>query len=357
MSRHFDRTENAELRAKIDQARQRLPVPELMRKLVYDEKHIGKTSVCPFHSDEHPSFSVFQSRNGKGWQWKCHSACGYGDEIAFLVKHFGISRRGAIRRYLDMAGFPARVPPKSREYPESPKSPESLSICVSESPCVSVSPVSEGQRLDKESEKELKALAVCNACTRAEDKARRKRFKLARDVAGVEKKIGRKLSIAELKRTCDEWMRVSAPFLNAGDDHFTLFLAELTKVRVPTGEGDTAKKALENVAKLPDSDLPEIPGYSDAPKPVRKLAALHREMSRLCRGKIYFLSYRDAAKVCNELSHQEAHTMTRALVRIGVIEIVRKGKASLNSRRAAEFRYLLSETENNAEADDDEIPV
>ena len=137
------------------------------------------------------------------------------------------------------------------------------------------------------------------------------------------------------------------PFLGFGDDdHFTMFLSELTKVRVPTGEGDTVNKALENVAKLPDSDLPEIPGYADAPKPVRKLAVLHREMSRLCGGNIYFLSYRDAAKVCNELTHQSAHTITLALVRAGVIEIVRKGKPGLNSRKAAEFRYLLSESEN-----------
>jgi hypothetical protein len=169
---------------------------------------------------------------------------------------------------------------------------------------------------------------------------------LMRDVAGVEKKIGRKLTIAELKRTCDEWERISAPFLHAGDDHFTLFLAELTKVRVPRGEGDTVRKALENVSKVLDPDLPEIPGYADAPRPMRRLAALHREMSRFCGSNIYFLSYRDAANVCNELTHQSAHTITLALVRVGVIEIVRKGKAGLNSKEAAEFRYLLSQSGN-----------
>ena len=123
-----------------------------------------------------------------------------------------------------------------------------------------------------------------------------------------------------------------------------------------TGEGDTINKALENVSKLPDSDLPVIPGYADAPKTWRKVAALHREISRLGGGNVYFLSYRDAAKACNELSHQSAHTITLPLVRVGVIEIVRKGKAGLNSRKAAEFRYLLPEPES-AEEDDDEIPV
>jgi hypothetical protein len=125
---------------------------------------------------------------------------------------------------------------------------------------------------------------------------------------------------------------------------------------VPTGEGDTINKALENVSKLSDSDLPDIPGYADAPKPWRKLAALHREISRLCGSNIYFLSYRDAAKACKKLDHQSAHTITLALARVGVIEIVSKGKAGLKSRKAAEFRYLLAEPES-AEEDDDEIPV
>jgi len=62
----------------------------------------------------------------------------------------------------------------------------------------------------------------------------------------------------------------------------------------------------------------------------------------LCGGGIYFLSYRDAAKVYDGLSHQEAHTITFALARLGVIKIESKGKAGLNGREAAEFRYLLS---------------
>ena len=128
--RQFDSTENSELRAKIDEAKQILPLPDLMRKLGYEGKHIRKTAHCPFHDDQHPSFSVFNSSNGKGWQWKCQVGCGHGDEIALLVKHFGISRREAIKRYLEMAGFPPRAASKSREYPASPAS---LNNCVTES--------------------------------------------------------------------------------------------------------------------------------------------------------------------------------------------------------------------------------
>ena len=44
--RPFDTTDNAELRAKIDKAKQILPLPDLMRKLGYEEKHIRKTAHC-----------------------------------------------------------------------------------------------------------------------------------------------------------------------------------------------------------------------------------------------------------------------------------------------------------------------
>jgi len=70
----------------------------------------------------------------------------------------------------------------------------------------------------------------------------------------------------------------------------------------------------------------------------------------------YFLAYRDAAKACKGLSHQEAHTITvGVLIRYGVVKILSKGEAGLNGAKAAEFQYLSPETES-AEEDDDEIP-
>ena len=352
--RHFDSTESAELRAKIDEARRRLPMPALMTRLGLGE-HTKKEARCPWHSDEHPSFSVFKKTDDTWWH-RCFVGCSQGDEIALPVKHFNISRREAIKRYLELAGFPA-LRPESREYPELPESHGSLSIpespCVS---CVSVSPVSKGQGLDKELEKELKDLSEPNVCTHAGDRAGRKRFKLARDVRAVEKRIGRELTISELMIAFNEWHRLSLPLLNSAktrDDHLAAFLAELSKVRVPTGEG-VLTKALENVSKLSLDQLPLIPGYANAPEKSRRLAALHQELSRLSANGTYFLSYRDAAKVSEGLSHQEAHTITFALARLGVIEIIRKGRAGLNGAEAAEFRYLLSQVECPSGEDDDE---
>jgi hypothetical protein len=110
---------------------------------------------------------------------------------------------------------------------------------------------------------------------------------------------------------------------------------------------------LENVAKLSLDQIPEVPGKPNAPESWRRLAALHGELSRL-RGKpTHFLAYRDGARVFDGMSHQEAHAITGALETLGVIKIVRKGKAGLNSGEAAEFQYLLLETDNTAEDKED----
>jgi len=197
-------------------------------------------------------------------------------------------------------------------------------------------------------------LAARNACTgsmRPEDSS----WQVARELAATAKRISRKLSVVELMIAFDEWHRLSLPFLDPGktrDRYWTDFLAQLQKVRVPMGEGRIAE-ALEYVSTLTEPELPILPGYGNASAP-RKLIALHRELSRRSTKKdgVYFLSYRDAAKVCDGLSHQEAHTITFALASVGVIEIVSNGKSGVNSGEAAEFRYLLADRENDAEEDD-----
>jgi len=184
-------------------------------------------------------------------------------------------------------------------------------------------------------------------------------WQLARDLKAVAKRIGRKLSVVELMLTFDEWHQLSEPFLHAEktrDQYWMDFLAQLQKVRVPRGEG-TINEALQYVSKLTEAELLVIPGYSNGLEP-RRIAALHRELARRSKkkDKRYFLSYRDAAKVCDRLSQQQAHTITFALASVGVIDIVNKGKAGLNSGEAAEFWYLLAQADG-PDDEDDEIPV
>jgi hypothetical protein len=250
----------------------------------------------------------------------------------------GISATEAISSYLDIAGFPPVTPnrPKSREWLESPNSHG-----CPESPKCPVSPVSAGQDLQAE----LKALAAQNACTQL-NTARTRRFKLLQDLKAVQKQIGRKLQIGELATAFDEWYRLSLKFLDPAktlDDYEAKFLSEFAKVRFATGEGRLAT-ALENVAKLSTSQLPIIPGKSNAPESWRRLAALHHELARLRAKPTYFLSYRDAAKVFDGMTHQQAFDITGALFTLGVIDFVSRGKAGLNGRKAAEFRNLWTDS-------------
>jgi hypothetical protein len=216
--------------------------------------------------------------------------------------------------------------------------------------------MSNGQGLDKGMEKDLKDLAARNACSER-NTARRRRWQLARDLRAVEKRIDRKLSTGELMQLFNEWYGLSQPFLDPAktrDDYFAAFLAELGKVRVPTGEGGTLKKALEQVSTLPVSELPVIPGVPDAPESWRRIAAFHREVSRQSANKTYFLSCRDTAKAFPGLSHQTAYNINLALTRLGVLEIVRIGDARPNGK-ASTFRYILPQTKNGEAARDSMI--
>src|SRR5262249_32275832 len=156
----------------------------------------------------------------------------------------------------------------------------------------------------------LEELVVRNVCTER-DTARRRRWKLVRDLNAVEKTLARKLNPDELKRTFNKWYCVSLPHLDAKktrDDYAAAFLSELGKVRVPTGEGEALKRALERVSKLPIRDLPEIPGMPEAQESWRRVAALHRELARQSANGAYFLGCRDAAKAHPGLNKDSANT-------------------------------------------------
>jgi hypothetical protein len=201
-----------------------------------------------------------------------------------------------------------------------------------------VYPVSNCQNLGKE----LEALARRNACV-ARNTARKRRWKLMQDLAGVQKRIGRELSTDKLLKTFDEWYRASQPHLDPNktrEDYLAKFLGELGKVWVPTGEGEAIKKALEKISTLSVLELPILPEMLDASESWRRLAALHRELARQSSNGTYFLSCRDAAKADPGLNKDSALTVNRALEQLGVIKCERVGDPRPGGK-ASEFRYLL----------------
>ncbi|HMH98526.1 MAG TPA: hypothetical protein VK577_18405, partial [Bradyrhizobium sp.] len=86
----------------------------------------------------------------------------------------------------------------------------------------------------------------------------------------------------------------------------------------------------------------------DVPETWRRIAGLHRDLSRRSANGIYFLTCRDAAKACLGLSHQTAYNINLALAQLGVVEIVHKGDPRPNGGKAAQFQYLLPKKENAA---------
>jgi hypothetical protein len=198
-----------------------------------------------------------------------------------------------------------------------------------------VYPVSNSQEL----EKEFEDLAKSNACV-SHHTARTRRWKLVRDLIAVQKRISRKLSPDELMKTFDKWHGTSQPHLDpkkTRDDYLGAFLAEMCKVRVPTGEGEALKRALARISTL---SLTELPKIADVSESWRMLAALHRELARQSANGTYFLSCRDAALAHPRLNKDTANNINHALAQLGVIRPVRVGEDRPGGK-ASEFRYLL----------------
>jgi len=242
-----------------------------------------------------------------------------------------------------------RVAPTTPEWPENPKCP-----VKPEPPGSPVPPVSGGHKV----EKVLRMLAERNAC-QARCTGKKALWQLARDLCAAEKKLHRDLEIAEILVACGEWYRLSQPFLDPAktyDTYLAALIAALRKVRVPTGEGETIEKAIKAVSNLSPSQLPMIPGYDIAPESWRRVAALHRELSWLCRGNAYFLSCRDGALAHSGLSYQAVSDINHALDRLGVIKLVRVGDRRPNGK-ASEFRYLLADADTSLDEDKQEVEI
>ena len=96
-------------RSNIEAAKERLPLPELLRVLGFTPPGgaEGGNMQSPFskgRKPKTPSYSIF--RKGESWGW-CDRSGGEerkGDEITFLETLEGLSRADALRRYLHLAG-------------------------------------------------------------------------------------------------------------------------------------------------------------------------------------------------------------------------------------------------------------
>jgi hypothetical protein len=137
---------------------------------------------------------------------------------------------------------------------------------------------------------------------------------LAREVKGEEKRRGKKLGAAVYKAIFDNWERAAQPFLRAGHDYFSEFLAKLDCVTVPKGE--TLQTAFERAKRRkPPSKVLVIPNEG-----VRLLASLCRELQEMAGDQPIMLHQMSIAKLFGYTHHRTISNWIKALKTLDVLK-------------------------------------
>ena len=154
---------------------------------------------------------------------------------------------------------------------------------------------------------------------------------LAREIRGVEKRRGKKLTVAQYKTISDKWESASRPFLRAGHDYFTKLLAKLDCVTVPKGE--TLRAAFERAKRR---EAPAKVSVIPNPK-VRLLASLCSELQEMAGDQPIMLHQESLAKLFGHSSHRTVSDWIRALKTLGVLKLA---EAAIPTAKAARYFYL-----------------
>ena len=112
------------LSERVQAAKQRLPLPDLMQYLAVGE-YAKASCRSPLREDKNPSWGIFH-RDGQ-WLWKDHGTGESGDEVTFVEQLQSCSKAEAMRRFCQMAGIDA--PPLSSSKPSrkgKPNIPKAL---------------------------------------------------------------------------------------------------------------------------------------------------------------------------------------------------------------------------------------
>jgi hypothetical protein len=154
---------------------------------------------------------------------------------------------------------------------------------------------------------------------------------LAREIRGVEKKRGKKLTVTHYKAIFDNWERASRPFLRAEHDYFTELLAKLDCVTIPKGE--TLRAALERAKRRePPSKVLAV-----TDKEFRLLASLCRELQEMAGDQPFMLCQASVAKLFGHSSHRSISNWIRALK---TLEVLSLAEAAIPNARAARYYFI-----------------
>ena len=97
--------ENPDFKAKVERFKNRVSISNVISSFLNKEHDAGSywTSKCPFHNDQHASFSVNDEKN----YWHCFAGCGGGSLIDFYMKLKDVDFKGAVHELAEMLLQPA----------------------------------------------------------------------------------------------------------------------------------------------------------------------------------------------------------------------------------------------------------
>jgi hypothetical protein len=153
---------------------------------------------------------------------------------------------------------------------------------------------------------------------------------LAREIRGVEKRCGKKLTVARYKAIFGKWEDASRPFLREGHDYFTELLAKLDCVTVPKGE--TLQAAFERAKRRePPSKVLVIHNEG-----LRLLASLGRELQEMAGDQPIMLHQMSIAKLFGFSHHRNISNWIKALKTLDVL----KSAEPWSRGKTARYFYL-----------------
>src|SRR5262249_54983524 len=130
---------------------------------------------------------------------------------------------------------------------------------------------------------------------------------LAREVRGVENRLGKRFSLAQYRAIYRKWEAPSKPFLREGHDYFVEFLAKLACVLIPKGE--TLQAAFERAKHRP----PPAKVSSVSNTGLQLLASLCRELQEMMGVEPIMLHQASIAKLFGHSDHRNISNWIKAL--------------------------------------------
>jgi hypothetical protein len=148
---------------------------------------------------------------------------------------------------------------------------------------------------------------------------------LAREIRGVERRRGKKLTVTHYRSIVDKWEAASRPFLRSGHDYFTELLAKLDCVTVPKGQ--TLQAAFERAKRR----QPPAKVLVICNERVQLFASLCRELHEMAENQPIMLHQMSVAKLFGHSSHRNISNWIKACKTLEILRVAepwRQGKAT-----------------------------